>query len=460
MNTDDTQKIKDKNTFGARLNRYKNVGFALSGLAGKMATSQLFSDSHSAEKNAKEIRQILGNLKGPLMKVAQILTTIPDALPKEYTQELIELQTNAPPMSWNFIKRRMVSELGVDWQSKFKHFDTQAFGAASLGQVHRATHHDGRDLACKLQYPNMSSIIEADLKQLKLLFSLYRISNGVIETDNILLEISERMREELDYILESQHTQLYRFMLKDLDTVRIPEPIEELSTRQLISMTWLEGNSILTYKQHSQELRNHLAVQLFKTWYYPLFKYGIIHGDPHLGNYSVSQDEKINLLDFGCVRKFNPTFVASIHDLYKAILTDDSDLAVHAYKNWGFKDISFETIETLNIWVRFIFDAWIDDTVRPLHNGTKSSGVYGRETLKKVYQRLKQQGTISLPREIVFMDRAALGMGSVFMHLDARLNWHQLMEEILQEYDPNTLQQNQDIALSECGLRPTPDPES
>ena len=123
-------------------------------------------------KHAADLRQALGGLKGPIMKVAQILSTIPDALPAEYADELAGLQADAPAMGWLFTKRRMASELGADWQQKFSQFEREAISAASLGQVHQAVGQNGEKLAVKLQYPDMQSAIEADLRQLKLLFQI------------------------------------------------------------------------------------------------------------------------------------------------------------------------------------------------------------------------------------------------------------------------------------------------
>jgi predicted unusual protein kinase regulating ubiquinone biosynthesis (AarF/ABC1/UbiB family) len=116
----------------------------------------------------------LGGLKGPLMKVAQMMATIPEALPAEYAAELAQLQSNAPPMGKPFVRRRMVAELGPDWQQRFKQFPLDSAAAASLGQVHKAVLHDGRTVACKLQYPNIAAAVDADLSQLKFIFAIYR----------------------------------------------------------------------------------------------------------------------------------------------------------------------------------------------------------------------------------------------------------------------------------------------
>ena len=159
---------QDKSGFGGRVKRYAKVTSTMSNLAMKMAGERYLGIKVDRENHAAQLRDALGGLKGPLMKVAQILATIPEALPREYAEELANLQTDAPSMGWLFVKRRMATELGTDWASQYASFEKTAAAAASLGQVHRAVGHDGTDYACKLQYPDMASAVEADLKQLKL----------------------------------------------------------------------------------------------------------------------------------------------------------------------------------------------------------------------------------------------------------------------------------------------------
>ena len=161
---------REKNRFSARAKRYANVGTKVGGVAARIAGQRLVGATGGRAGNALALAAALGGLKGPIMKVAQLLATIPDALPPEYANELMKLQSQAPPMGWAFVKRRMNAELGAGWQSKFKDFEHHPAAAASLGQVHRATALDGAALACKLQYPDMQSAVEADLSQLQLLF--------------------------------------------------------------------------------------------------------------------------------------------------------------------------------------------------------------------------------------------------------------------------------------------------
>ena len=269
------------------------------------------------------LTQALGGLKGPLMKVAQLMATIPDALPPEYASELAILQSNAPPMGAAFVRRRMMAELGTDWRSRFAEFDFHPTAAASLGQVHRATTANGERFAVKLQYPDMASAVEADLSQLDILFGLHRQFDPSVDTREIAKEIAARIREELDYSREAKHAALYQLILADEPLVKVPHIQSDLSTRRLLSMEWLDGKPLLSFKQSNAETRNLLATAMFKAWWLPFSHHGVIHGDPHLGNYTVFENEGaaggINLLDYGCIRIFPPSFVGGVVDLYRGL---------------------------------------------------------------------------------------------------------------------------------------------
>src|SRR5438445_3780914 len=280
----------EANRFSARAARYARVGANVGGVAARMAGQRLAGTGRRSD-NAAALAQALGGLKGPLMKVAQLMATIPDLLPPEYADELGKLQSHAPPMGAGFVKRRMQAEPGPDWAAGFAGFGLQPAAAVSLGQVHRATSHDGAALACKLQYPDMKSAVEADLSQLSILFSIHRRMNPVIDTREIAKEIGARVREELDYRREAKHAALYALMLAGVDEVRVPRVWPELSTGRLLTMEWLEGEKLLAFKNAGQDVRARLAVAMFKAWWVPFSAYGVIHGDPHLGNYSVFAGE-------------------------------------------------------------------------------------------------------------------------------------------------------------------------
>jgi predicted unusual protein kinase regulating ubiquinone biosynthesis (AarF/ABC1/UbiB family) len=471
---------QEKNRFSARAARYARVGANVGGVAARLAGARLFGITLDRSRNAMELAAALGGLKGPIMKVAQLMATIPDALPPEYATELTKLQSQAPPMGWAFVKRRMQAELGDGWEDKFASFEHHPAAAASLGQVHRARAHGdkkpgskesgGEELACKLQYPDMQSAVEADLQQLQWIFAIHRRMDPAIDTTEIAKEIGARIREELDYRREARHVALYRDMLKGTDLIRVPRPWPDLSTGRLLTLDWLEGRRLLEHKDDALPVRNRLATAMFTAWWFPFSRYGVIHGDPHLGNYTVFDEEGavggakgrgrgagINLLDYGCIRIFPPKFVGGVVDLYRGLLHGDDNLVVHAYETWGFKRLSRELIDVLNIWARFIYGPLLDDRVRSLADGIKP-GDYGRREAFRIHQALRAKGPVRVPREFVFMDRAAIGLGGVFLHLRAELNFHRLFNEAIEDFSIARVTRQQERALAAAGLETTAAP--
>ena len=444
----------DEDSVTGRVKRYARVSTTVGGLAARLAGERVLGLPLDRAGHAAELRKALGGLKGPLMKVAQLMSTIPEALPKEYVAELAQLQSNAPPMGWPFVRRRMATELGADWPSRFGDFGREAAAAASLGQVHRAVSHDGRELACKLQYPDMTSVVEADLKQLKLAFAIYARYDPSVDTSEIHEEIAERLREELDYGLEARHARLYAELLKDEARVHVPDVVPELSTGRLLTMSWLEGRRLLDFVDAPLAARNEIALALFRAWYVPFYDGGVIHADPHLGNYSAAGEAgglSLNLLDFGCVRIFRPSFVRGVIDLYWAIANDDRDLAAHAYETWGFEDLSDDIMDTLNLWAAFVYAPLLENRPRRIQE-FESTGVYGHEVAAKVHRRLREQGGVRPPREFVFMDRAAVGLGGVFLRLDAEINWFETFHDLIQGFDEAQLKRRQTRLLKKIGL--------
>jgi len=447
-------------TLLGEIRRMARTSGAVGGIAARMAGERYLGFRTDKAAHANDLKALLGGLKGPLMKVAQFLSTVPNALPPEYAQELAGLQANAPPMGWAFVRRRMASELGADWQSRFKSFSQEAAAAASLGQVHRATLPDGRQVACKLQYPDMPSVVEADLRQLKIAMGIFARMDDAIQHDDVYVELCDRLREELDYSREAAHMRLYNRMLADVPDVRTPEPIEGYCTRRLLTMTWLDGRPIMDRLAENPPLeeRNAYARALFHAWYTPFYRYGVIHGDPHLGNYQVRQPAEnepagINLLDYGAIRIFPPRFLRGVIMLYEAIRDSDDEKAAEAYRVWGFTDLSKEKMAVLGLWAKFLHEPLLDDRVRPIQSGDDPD--FGRKVAAEVHAGLKRTGGVKPPREFVLVDRGAVGLGSAFMRLGAELNWHRMFQELIADFNEQELAQRQADALHAAAVPPT-----
>ncbi|CAO5681636.1 MAG: protein kinase UbiB [Holosporales bacterium] len=416
----------------SKVSRFAKTTKLSSGLAARLVGEHYFNKPINDEEYAKILKDGLGSLKGPLMKMAQFLTTIPETLPKEY-YDLMALQSQAPAMGIPFVKRRMQSELGPNWQHCFKDFNLTASFAASLGQVHKAVDLEENTLAVKLQYPGMQDITDTDLSQLKFLMKAYEFYNKAIETENIFEEIKNRLYEELDYLNELKNLKAYQSFFKDHPFIKVPKVYENLSTKRLLTMEWFDGVNILSFESQSQDLKNKLGERLFTAWYLPFYQQGMLHADPHPGNYVVLNEATLTLglLDFGCIRFFSSDFVEGVKDLYKALDAADMDLAVFAFERWGFKNLSKDLLEIIIEWAKLLYDPLLDDSIRPIQKN--KSGKKSFELAKKIHQTLREKGGIAPPPEFVFMDRAAVGIGSVLMRLNAKANWHRLFLDFIDQ---------------------------
>ena len=428
--------ILDKDKFSKRASRYIQLTGQVGGLLTKLGANRFLGVNIDKDKHALNLKKDLGEIKGPFMKIAQFISMIPDALPIEYSNQLMQLQSHAPSMGELFVKRRMENELGENWKNFFLDFNTSASYAASLGQVHKAKLKNGDLVACKLQYPDMQSAVNVDLNQFRIILNLFEKYNKAIKTKKIFLEIKDRLVEEIDYENEINNMKIFKKIFEFNKFVNIPKIYRNCSTKRLITMSWLEGQSLdemLRYSKNKKNLSERIATNIFNTWYMPFYKFCVIHGDPHFGNYSFKKNGNINLFDFGCVRFFPIKFVKAVLNLYYALEKKDEDLMVEAYKTWGFKKINKKLIKVLNLWASYIYGPLLEDKKR-LIQGEKKKG-YGFDIVNNVYKELRKIGGVEPPKEFVFMDRAAIGMGSLFMKLDVKLNWHNLFKNLIKDFD-------------------------
>ncbi len=427
-------------SFGGRLGRYARVGTSVGGLAVKLAGQRYLGFGLDRDKHAGELKAALGGLKGPLMKAAQLLATIP----MRCRRNMPASWRNCRPTRRPWVGLRAPPH-GVGTRARLagqvRALRQGGVVRCSLGQVHRATLLDGREVAAKLQYPDMSSALEADLNSSSSCFAIGQRFDPAIRTDEIHAEITNRLREELDYRREAKHAALYRHMLRDEAQVHVPGVVASHSTERLLTMEWLNGAPLLDWKTRSQEERDALAIAMFRAWYVPFYFYGAIHGDPHLGNYSVRPDGSVNLMDFGCIRIFPPRFVRGSIELYRA--PDDRRRGARPSRLrglglYGTQQGDDRDPEPLG---RVPLRAADGRSPAPPHEGMADG--YGREMAQNVFGELRKMGGVRPPREFVFMDRAAIGLGSVFIHLRASINWHQLFEGLIDGFDVDALTQRQ-----------------
>ena len=305
----------------------------------------------------------------------------------------------------------------------------------------------------------MQSAVEADLSQLNLLFALRKRFDPAIDATEIKDEIADRLREELDYKREAKHVALYREMLAERAAHPCAQGVAGSIDRAPAHPRLAEGDEDARAQEDPLEVRNRLATAMFTAWWFPFSRFGVIHGDPHLGNYTVFQEGgDAGRHQFARLR-LHPHFSAELRRRGGRSLPGpahgDDALVVHAYETWGFKRLSREIIDILNIWARFIYGPLLDDRVRTIADGVKP-GEYGRKEAFRVHQALKQKGPVTVPREFVFMDRAAIGLGAVFLHLAAELNFYRLFNEAIERFSLEAVAARQAEALARRRARSDP----
>lgn len=372
---------------------------------------------------AENIAQILGNLKGPVMKVGQLLAMVPGLLSEEFQSEFSKLQQTSPEMGKEFVKRRMSQELGANWEKLFDEFEIKPRFAASIGQVHYAVA-DGRALACKLQYPNIEKIAESDIEQVFGFVKFLSKFKRPLILDPIFEELKEKLLQECDYLNESKNISDFKEIYKNHPNIKIPEVIHEKTTKHLLTMQWMESDNINELKNKSEEERKYYLKLLFKAWYYSFYKFGLIHADPHAGNFGFKNDS-VFLYDFGCVKRLDKNFINGVLSLREAFLEGSKKKEIEAYELWGFQDFDYEM---LNSWAKFVYAPTLEDKDVILDSSyTKSA----KNILQEIFKKASEKGGIKLPRSFLLFDRATVGMGSAFMNLNVKVNYYQLLEETL-----------------------------
>ncbi len=398
------------------------------------------------------------------MKTAQILASLPDVLPPRLAHELATLQTQAPPMGPAFVRRRMRAELGDDWRDLLAAFELRPRFAASLGQVHRALGHDRRPLALKLQYPAMEEAVAADLAELRFVLEVIARKSAAVEPDAVIEELRTRLGEELDYLREAKNMALFACAFDRLGMagrVRVPAGIAELTTGRLLAMEWLDGRPLLDIARDAPpDLRGRIGRELFAAWYRPFFSFGLLHGDPHPGNYlwgTVGEGDKgggedgLILLDYGCVRWFREDFVLAVGDLWRVLREGAEDAVLgDILERWGFGPLSARQLSALRPWIDLLFEPLLDDRVRPIA-GDAGMAERGFEALAGVRAALQAAGRIRPPGEFVLLHRSAVLLGAVLQRIGARANWCRLFGAMVDAAERNTIARARDGLVSAAG---------
>jgi predicted unusual protein kinase regulating ubiquinone biosynthesis (AarF/ABC1/UbiB family) len=387
-------------------------------------------------RNAMRIVEGSTELKGAFMKLAQMLSMRNDLLPPAALEVLATVQSSVPPMRFEVIRKQITRELGAPPEEVFAHFEPDAFAAASLGQVHRATLPSGEDVVVKIQYPGVEDTVVQDLKNVRALLQTFsRIGRDVmrqkIDASELTLELEERLREELDYVNEAANLVRFRRLFADDPEVVIPAPFSKFSSRRVLTMQALDGYPLqdILAPGVDQELKDWVAIKYFRVLWRQVFEFGVLHTDPHPGNYLVTHHPRLCMLDLGSVRTFPEEIRANYVALARAILADDTDALTGPFVALGFLDPDDDPAPMVRI-MRIVFEPVLRDRrydprdYRPIDRAMEIAAIGFEHRIFKA------------PGHRLFLVRALIGLESYVQQLGTVANWHRLFRDALAAAPP------------------------
>jgi len=435
---------RKKNLTTDPLRRFLKIG----GLAGRVGASvvgdRILGAAQSEEtrasgqtdnlvKNALRIVETLGELRGGAMKVGQMLSLHENLFPPEVAAVLGRLQQRAPSVPFEVMEFELREAL-PHFDDLFESIEPEAFAAASIGQVHRAILHDGREVAVKIQYPLIDQVIEADLDNLRTLFKRLLALFADMEFAPLWRELEARLREELDYETEAATLTRAAELYEDVEEIMIPRVIEEASTRRVLTMQYLPGllPSEAGSSRYGEEIRDQWGQILFRFIARGLFVHGELHADPNFANFAFRDDGRMIVYDFGCVKKPPAAIANGYRETARAALQGEREAIPSILAEMGIR-LGEGPLELSMI------DPYLDlfDEIFREGEGYR----FGED--RAVYDRLFESGMANLsaaremqvPEDLIFVDRAIGGHFGNLAKLGSAGPWREMLQEILAEGD-------------------------
>jgi predicted unusual protein kinase regulating ubiquinone biosynthesis (AarF/ABC1/UbiB family) len=386
----------------------------------KQALGDVTAREQTEEALAKIVMESLGTLKGVSVKVAQQIALMLPVLPERYLDEMQKSFQSVAPINRALLRKLIKQELGNYPEILFETFDPSPIGSASLGQVHRACYR-GRDIALKVQYPGIATTLDGDLRLVEMGLKRFAKGNDVTA---IMQEISERLHEEVDYLKEAQNIETFR-QAPIHPGIRIPEPLPELCTPQLLTTELFEGRTLRQFldTSPSQEQRNYYAQLMFDTLFEMLYRQRRIHADPNPGNFLFMEDNQLGLLDFGCIKQFDESFLNSFTTLHRALIKESDDaFLTQCYVELGMIDPN--TPQEMQTFYREVIkplDHVYIEVFKHDHFRFSSNRAFSRRGFQTVMQVYRKQfeSVHKFSADYLFLDRTIFGYYAIFEQLDA-----------------------------------------
>jgi predicted unusual protein kinase regulating ubiquinone biosynthesis (AarF/ABC1/UbiB family) len=388
-------------------------------------------------ETAEQVFELMGGMKGAIMKLGQMVSILGDSLPPQYAETLKSLQSQAPPMAHDLMAGVVQDDLGHPPEVVFKRFSPEPVAAASIGQVHRATLDDGTEVAVKVQYPGVDVAIRADLDNAFLLTNVARMMAPGIEPEPLIAELRKVIGDELDYHKEAANQEEFRQAYEGHPWIVIPRVFPEYSARRVITSEWVSGRSFYDVIDAGVAERDAAGEKLFRFWVGSVGILRFFNADPHPGNYFFRDDGKIWFIDFGMVKRFGPDVVQSLVDQITALRAGDLGALYDAMVRHGwFKPdapLDMDRVHELALL-----------TQRPLvdHERFTYSTDYMREVVESA---MSLQGPYSdvikhmtVPPDHMMLNRIQLGVGALLGRLGATADWASIFDEYLLGAAPST----------------------
>lgn len=423
-----------------RAGKFLNTGARVGGNYLKYYGKRVFSGKDDRDglqvQNAEEIYNTLGNLKGGALKIAQMMSMDEGVLPEAFTSKFAQAQYSAPPLSFPLVAKTFKQSFGKGPMDLYDSFTKNAVAAASIGQVHQAEK-GGKKLAVKVQYPGVGDSIVSDLKVVRPLVGTF-INISANELNHYMEEVQERLLEETDYQLELKQSVEISEACAHIEGLQFPKYYPELSAERILTMDWLEGQHLDKFLQTSpsQEIRNKIGQVLWDFYDYQIHKLRQLHADPHPGNFLLSEDGTVGILDFGCVKNLDAAFYDNYFRIMDPNVMDDPGHFSEILKDLQFlhaDDTQKETEYFKNLFVEMhqLFG-------RPFFSETFDFGdksffaeIFAQSERFRNDKMIRRANAARGPKDAIYLNRTYFGLYTFLHKLKADIRTDTVLEEAM-----------------------------
>ena len=390
------------------------------GLGKAFASGSPAGRDEGALRDAAAMVRELGKLKGLAMKIGQMASYLPGALPEEAQEVLARLQADTQPLAWSTVSEVLTRELGGAPTTLFDAIEPTPFAAASIGQVHRARH-DGRAVAVKVQYPSVDEVLERDLAAAGWFLKLSSMGTP-IDAKAVAGELRARVLEECDYVREADSQERFRALLARYPHCEVPEVVRSRSSRRVLTTTFAEGAPFARFRAEATRAEKDAAgAAIFETCFRCVFEHCVYNADPHPGNYLFRKDGHVVFLDFGCVRRFEPAMIDTWKRFALAVRRDDREAFREAFLDLGLArrgDAKFDWAHQLEV-TRYLYAPFLASKAEPF--------TYTAEYVRRSYGLMifdnPNKLRTAMPPEWLFLNRLQWGLNAILAQLGATGPW-------------------------------------